>query len=444
VTSNRLTNVRVLILRDALPGAVYESEDAAERPQLLLDHPRLTVSVSTAGYGEAIRAGERYRPDIVLLDGVLSDPAQLVAELDEALHRTPVLVILDEADRDRVHDCVAAGARGCLVRPVDTEALAQTIFRVHDRALRQRQRQDAELQASGAVARGGRIISVRGAKGGVGGTVIATNMAVAMKRLSGLRVALLDAHFFGGDVPMALDIVSNSSIADLIPHLHTLDDELLDKTLVKHASGISVLAVPSEFERAEAITADEFQRVIEALRARFDYVVIDCSPFLDQNSLLVLDMSDLLLLVSTPEIVALKNAARLIQLGADLGYSESKMRLVVNRLKSPGAISRNDFERHLDYHMSFGIPNDTAVVRALTRGVPVVTYERTSKAARALEKLARAAMSNEGWAGERTEHSGRRLLRLPSLRLPRPAAQSSLTSEKPRRLDGPASPETAL
>ena len=177
----------------------------------------------------------------------------------------------------------------------------------------------------------------------------------------------------------------------------------------------------------------------EALRLRYDYVVVDCSPFLDQNSLLVLDMADLLLVVSTPEIVALKNASRLIQLGAELGYSEAKMRLVINRLKSPGAIPRADFERHLDYRMSFGIPNDTAVVRALTHGTPVVTYERSSQAARALERLARAALANEGWAGEPARRSGRRLPRLPSLRLPRPGGNTAraVTDDVGRRLGRP-------
>jgi pilus assembly protein CpaE len=437
--SNLSPNVRVLILRDRAPGGGDELDETGERRELLPAEPRLSVTVATAGFGEGVRAGEKLHPDVILLDGVMSDPAQLVAELDEALHRTPVLVILDEVDRDRVHDCVAAGARGCLVRPVDPQALAQTIFRVHERALRQRQR-EAELQGGASMAKGGRIIAVRGAKGGVGSTVIATNLAVAIKRLSGLRVVLLDAHFFGGDVPMALDLVTHSSIADLLPHLHALDDELLEKTLVPHDSGVAVLAVPAEFERAEAITADEFQRVVEALRARYDYVVVDCSPFLDQNSLLMLDMSDLLLVVSTPEIVALKNASRLIQLGAELGYSEAKMRLVINRLQMPGAIPRADFERHLEYRMSFGIPNDTAVVRSLTHGSPVVTYERRSRAARAVEGLARAALANEGWTGEPAGRSGRRLPWLPLPRLPGLGANTApaVTDDANGRLGRPA------
>jgi pilus assembly protein CpaE len=357
---------------------------------------------------------------VVLLDGVVGDPVELVAELDEALQKLPVLVILDPAENERAHDCVVAGARGCLVRPVDPNALAHTIFRVHERAVRRRKQLEAEAEAAGKG--GGRLIAVRGAKGGVGATVIATNLAVAIRRQSDRRVVLVDANFFGGDVPGALNLVPDGNIADLLPHLHVLDDDLLASTLVEHPSGVAVLAAPTEFERAEAIRSEEFQRVLEVLRARYDYVVLDCSPFLDHNTVAALDQADLVLLVSTPEIVSLKNAGRFILLGAELGYSDAKMRLVINRLRSPGAIRRADFERHLEYRMSFGLPNDTAVVQALTRGEPLVTFQRTSRAARALDRLARTVLANRGWEGE-PRPLGRRLLRLPSLRLlPRPGA----------------------
>jgi pilus assembly protein CpaE len=338
----------------------------------------------------------------------------VVAELDEALQRVPIVAILDEADRDRAHDCVVAGGSGTLVRPVDPNALARTIFQVHDRAARRRKQWQAELEASGKHAQGGRVIAVRGTKGGVGATAIAINLAVSIKRQTATRVALVDANLFGGDVPVSLNLVPNGSIDDIIPHLHVLDDELVQRTLAHHASGVDVLAAPSEFERAEAIKQEEFQRVIEAIRARYDYVVLDCSPFLDHNGLLALDLAELLLLVSTPEIVSLKNAARLIQLGVDLGYSEGKLRLVINRWKCPGAINRADFEKHLEYPMSFSIPNDIALVRALTRGEPLQTYHRRSRAARALDRLARVVVANQGWLGD-SKPAGRRLFRLPSL-----------------------------
>jgi pilus assembly protein CpaE len=110
-------------------------------------------------------------------------------------------------------------------------------------------------------------------------------------------------------------------------------------------------------------------------------------------------------------MAALKNAARLVQLGARLGYSEQKMRLVVNRFNLSGAIARSDFEEHLEYRTSFRIPNDGAVDRALSRGEPLVTFQPSCPAARALERLARNLITNDGWEGEPRRH-GRGLQRV--------------------------------
>jgi pilus assembly protein CpaE len=407
------TKIHVLVLRDELPSI----QDRMDQPPeaFLPNEPRVRVTVAKAAYGEAAAAVRHHRPDVVVLDGVLGEPAVLVGELDEAFPGIPLLVLLDDAERERSHDCVVAGARGCLVRPVDPNTLVRTIVQVHDRAARRRRQLESERIGGDRMAQ---LTAVRGVKGGVGSTVVATNLAVAIQRQTKKRVLLIDANFFGGDVPVALDIAPNRNIADLIPHVDALDEDLLESIVVMHTSGVAVLAAPTELERAETIRPDGFQRLIEALRSRYDHVIVDASPFLDQNSLLALDLSDLILLVCTPELAALKNAARFLQLGTDFGYPETKMRLIVNRAKSPGAVGRADIEKHLQYRISCTIPNDaSSVVRALNRGEPLVTYEHSNRVAKAIDRLARTVLADEGWEGEPSRSSKRGLLRLPGLRL---------------------------
>ncbi len=89
-------------------------------------------------------------------------------------------------------------------------------------------------------------------------------------------------------------------MADLAARVQALDDDVIEATLARHSSGVALLAAPSELERAEAVAPEELQQILEALRERFEYVVVDTSPFLDQNSLVTLDMSDVLLLVCAP------------------------------------------------------------------------------------------------------------------------------------------------
>jgi pilus assembly protein CpaE len=424
-----LSKIHVLVLRDELQS---EDHAAADRAEELLspNDPRVRLTISKAAYGEGLRSAERHQADVIVLDGVLGDSVVMVHELDDALPNTPLLVILDEIEGDRIHDCYVAGARGCLVRPVHPDVLVRTIVQAHEKALRRTKQLEAERLGGN---KGGKLLAVRGAKGGVGCTTIATNLAVALSRLGGRRVVLVDAHFMGGDVPVTLDIAPNRSLADLIPHLDALDDELLETALVQHPSGVNVLVAPLELERAESITPEQFQRVLEALRERFDYVVVDTSPIFDQNSLTALDTADLLLLVCTPDIAALKNASRFIQLATEFHYAEDKLRLVVNRRNAPGAISRSDMETHLQYRMSFEIPNDfQAVIGAMNRGQPLVTYRRRCRAARAMERLARTVHSDRGWMGEARISLARRLIR-----------RSALPGFRPRVTVGEAKRELA-
>ena len=242
----------------------------------------------------------------------------------------------------------------------------------------------------------GRLIAVRGTKGGVGTTAIATSLAVAVHRQTKQPTVLVDGYFYGGDVPVALNITPHRSILDLLPQLDRLDDDIFDTTLARHSSGVDVLAAPSDFEHVESIKAEPYQQVLEALRTRYAFVIVDCSPFLDQTTIAALDQADTVLLVTTPDLAALKNAARFLRLGLRLGYAEQKLRLVVNRFNQPGAVSSADLEQHLSYRISFRVPNDNAVSQSLNRGEPVAS----GKAAKVLNRLARTAVSNLGWEDE--------------------------------------------
>jgi pilus assembly protein CpaE len=225
----------------------------------------------------------------------------------------------------------------------------------------------------------GQLIAVRGSKGGVGATTIATNLAVALHRQTKQSVALVDGDMFAGDVLAALNLLSNRSVMDLLSNAARFDDDLLTTTLVTHSSGIDVLAAPSDFEQVERVKADTYQHMLEELRNHYAYVVVDCPTGLDANTLAAIDVADVLLLVTTPELSALKNAGRLIALGARLGYDDYKLRLVLNRCNVPGAISSNDFEQHLSYKTSYRLSNDTGVPQALASGEPLKASNRVAK-----------------------------------------------------------------
>jgi pilus assembly protein CpaE len=407
MTANHLQKIHVLVLRGELTSVNPSSDGSEHLEDLLRLEPRIRTSVAAAGFGQSVQTAESHRPDVIVLDGVFGEPADVVSELDDAMPDTPVIVLLDDSDQEHAQACVVAGARACLTRPVQLSALTATVLQVHDKASRRRRH---HIERPTGADQLGRLIAVRGAKGGVGATVVATNLAVAIRRQTGQPTVLVDGHLFAGDTCVALDLKPTRSVIDLVRHLNALDEDMLRNSVTEHASGLVVLAAPPEFEDAEAIRSDEFQHLLDALRAHFAYVVVDCAASVDQNTLATLDLADVLVLVSTPEIAALKNAARLLQLGARLGYPETKLRLVINRFDAAGALAPADFEQYLAHTTSFRIPNDGSVTRALTRGEPSVS-RRGSKAGKALNRLAQVIVANQGWLGE-PRPGGRGLLGL--------------------------------
>jgi pilus assembly protein CpaE len=209
---------------------------------------------------------------------------------------------------------------------------------------------------------------------------------MALHRQTKQSVALVDGDMFAGDVLAALNLSSNRSILDLLSNIGRFDDDLLTTTFVTHSSGVDVLAAPPDFEQVERVKADTYQHTLEEVRNHYAYVVVDCATGLDANTLAAIDVADVLLLVTTPELAALKNAARLIALGARLGYDDHKLRLVLNRSNLPGAVSPNDYEQHLSYKTSYKLSNDSGVSQSLASGEPL---KASNKVAKELDKLVR-------------------------------------------------------
>lgn len=374
--------LRILVLRD--PG--FRMDDGTEQGEVaaaLADEPNIKVVEATAGYGEALRAVQRADADLVIIDEVAGDPCAVVEQIDDIAPELPIVVVLEEEQRMLAQASILAGARAYLFRPFELAELLEVVRRVH--AKEDRRKKKTERGASQT----GRIIAVHGAKGGVGTTTVSINLAVAMAKATGKRVALLDLNLMGGDVAVSLNIVTDNSIADVVAHLRELDGDLLDATMVHHPSGVAVLPSPTQLERAEAITGEETAKVLIACKAHFDVVVVDTASRPDEHVLAALDLADTILLVATPEIVCLKNTARFLGLSHEIGYGRDKIRLVVNRVRSAGSLPLADIEESLQHEMSFGVSSDgVPIIASLNAGEPVVTMRSDSRVARELRTIA--------------------------------------------------------
>lgn len=312
-------------------------------------------------------------PDIVLLDvGVEGSHVPLL--LADVMNLAPrcqvVLVARREAPLDLVK-AVQAGARGLLHKPLSEGELLETINRVAQTEMLRTRRIEEQAKARVTQGRAGEVITVFSPKGGVGCTVVATHLAIALTGIEKSRVALVDFDLQFGDVAVHLNLSSNHGVHELMRSLDDLDGALLNDVMVLHApSGVRVLLPPATFEQVEEIGTDAMMAVVKALRKHYDYVVVDTWHSLEDSTLALTDLSDVLLIVTTPEVPALKNTRRFLDFIRDRPDRRSKVQIAINRYPSKHAVQIGEIERSLGAKPVVTIPSDgRMVISAVNEGV---------------------------------------------------------------------------
>jgi len=236
----------------------------------------------------------------------------------------------------------------------------------------------------------GEIITFFSPKGGVGRTTIATNLAVALHQLSQKPVVLVDGSLPFGDIAVILNMSPKAkTIADLIGSFDNTDSDVLESVLVSHSTGIKVLLAPPTPESAELITGANMKHVLELLRERYAYIVVDTWPSFQEQVITMLDVADVILTLMTLEITSLKNVRVFMEIAEKLGYGSDKVQLVANRNDSSGGIKASDVEASLGRKIPHTIVSDgRTLVLAVNRGVPFVISHRESQVAKDIFTLA--------------------------------------------------------
>ena len=375
--------------------------------KLLSFESDIQVAGSVASGLEAIALASEKSVDVVLLD-INMPGMDGIATAEQLAIRAPATAIIMmsvQGEPDYLRRAMLAGAREFLVKPFSSDELAASIRQVHQR---ERQKMDrvassrpaAPTSAAPAAPRhgNGKVVSFFSPKGGVGRTTLAVNFAVAARTELDLRVALVDGGLQFGDVGVLLNLnPKNQTIADVVREMAASGDlETLDSTLVEHSSGVRVLMAPPSPEMAELITADHLSKIVAALRATHDLVVIDSSPLLQDVTLAFLDQSDVVLAVLTLEITNIKNMRQFLALADQLGYPEDKVQLLLNRADSGYGIRQQDVESSIGRKISHSVVSDgRTVVYALNRGVPFVVAARQTRVAEDVIRIATAVLQGE-------------------------------------------------
>ncbi len=249
--------------------------------------------------------------------------------------------------------------------------------------------QSPELAPAAAPARRGRVIVVFGCRGGAGATTLATNLAGELAR-RGDETLLIDLDLQLGDTMVALDINhdESASFANLAREYAVCEDQVLKRRMARHRSGLYVLAQNGKLEELDSQLVAMVPKFFDHLRSRFDAIVIDGVRDFDEIALAALDSADVVALVATQDVAAIRRARRVIEVLDKLEVAPSKRQLIVNRHKSFSKISAKEIERALGMAVTLSVKNDyDTALRAQNRGALVREVSKFKRLARDLGRL---------------------------------------------------------
>ncbi|MFE5492378.1 CpaE family protein [Streptomyces virginiae] len=270
-------------------------------------------------------------PEVVLVHERIGPvPAlELIREVALRFPAVGVVLVSSDAGPALFSAAMDSGARGLVGLPLSYEELAARVQAAAQWAVGVR-RHLGRGAADAFTGPGGRVVTVTGAKGGVGTTFTAVQFALAAAA-SGRRTALVDMDLQAGDVGSYLDVQFRRSIADLAG-IQDISPRVLQDAVYEDRTGLALLLAPADGERGEEVDDRAARHIVGALRSRYELVVVDCGTQVTGANAAAVEMADVAVLVTTPDVIAVRAAKRMVRLWERLQVRKAEdTSVVVNR-----------------------------------------------------------------------------------------------------------------
>ncbi|MCC6387325.1 MAG: P-loop NTPase [Dehalococcoidia bacterium] len=375
-----------------VPQVIVIDPDRESSAEIQKTLTMLGFSVAgAAGYGvEAFTLAFQLRPDVMLMriEEPLVRPVQTLSRINDGLPDLPIVVFSTEANIRLMRQSMVSGASDYLQEPLNPEELEASIIKVLERKEREGMRRRGELDDPIPQ---GTIITVFGAKGGIGKTTISSNLAVALAGEAHQSVALVDMDTRFGDVAITMDIPVERSIADLARNLDNVDRQSLKEYLVEHESGVHILPAPTRPSDWRNLTARHVRDVVDVLAQTHDFVILDTPGTFNEIVAAAIEVGTMILLVTTLDMASIKDTVLALEmLHERFGNDEERIKVVLNRAGVDTGVREKDVERTLDSPLWWRIPQDNEVVKAAQLGRPIVMSRPNTKVSLEIREMARA------------------------------------------------------
>jgi pilus assembly protein CpaE len=358
------TRILVADRSDALGNAVQHAASALRQPNEIDLCNRVTELpdvVTGSGPFDVLIAGT----SLISRTGLAR-----VTELHDAQPSITVLLVAPQQVDVHIADVVRTGAIDILAAPVRQGTLVEALERAIDR---HHLLSPLSATALNGPAPDGATFTVASATGGCGKTFYATNLAYFLAHHTRRRVCIADFDLQFGEVSTALRLRPKYTSFDLVEQL---DDEALDdhieEYLVPHGTGVSVLAAPKDPTEADRFSPNDVTRILDALRRRFDYVVVDTPAQLSEVVLAAFDRSDVLFTLATLDLPSVRNMGVFLTTLQRLKIPSDNVRLILNKEESNVGIEVDQVAKLFPQGFSSVLPYSREVSRSINLGMPVM------------------------------------------------------------------------
>ncbi len=320
--------------------------------------------------------------------GRLQEALAELAELRAHYPNLEIALTSAASDSSTLLCCMDAGIRYFLPQPVHPKDIRAVLRRYLDR-------QSSEAPPPKRAL----VIGVIGAKGGVGATTLAVNLALAYQQnLPEGGVLLLDANIPHGDAGLFLDLTPQLDLATIVADISRLDTVLLESAMASHSSGLRYLATVRQYEDLPLSTPESMSHVLSLAQGMFEVIVIDLGTYYGRVTMKFLELADVFLLVTEPALSCLHNAASFTGYASQRspGLAE-KILVILNRVHDRAPYSIADMEKAIGRPFYWRLPNDYQTAgTAKEIGQPVVLGAPKSRLATAIRELAQSLLPQPG------------------------------------------------
>ncbi len=374
--------IRVMIVDDVL-------ETRENLRKLLQFEPNVQIVGEAATGKEALQVAKERQPDVIIMDIHLPDMSGLEAteQIRKVLPATQVVILTVQGDMEYMRRAMMVGARDFLMKPPSIDELLDAVRRAAEVAWEEREK-IAVAQETGPLGMRppetlGKIITVFSPKGGVGKSVLAVNLAVALQTPDTV-VHIVDAKRAFGDIAVLFNEQASHNLSELADEV---DMDLLSQTLLTHGpTGVRILAAPAR-PGENLPSTEQLRQILDLLRNLSDYIVVDTGSLLDPYTLTALENSDLALLIFEQDVIAVRNARLALDFLAR-DFPLERVLLVLNRYDKRKGISPERLQQYFRLPV-YIIPEDKWMPHAVNRGEILVRTRRNAPATQGILRLMR-------------------------------------------------------